>query len=83
MIKIAKDAGIARDEFIEQMKVFNLGAGIHFLAVNQLDYYQKLNPAPTPNAEQIGNTCLSLPFFPSMSDEDVDYVASVVAHIIS
>ena len=81
VIKILSGTGVSRDHFIARLKSLNLGAGIHFLAVNELDYYRKLNPASTPNAKKIGATCVSLPFFPAMHDEDVEYVASAVSQI--
>ena len=83
VIKVSGSARLTRDDFIAKLRSLNLGVGIHFLAVNELDYYKNLHPAPTPNAERIGASCLSLPFFPAMHDEDVEYVVSAVSHVVS
>ena len=36
-----------------------------------------------PNADEVAKTCLSLPIYPGLSDEDVDYVASVIKTFFS
>jgi dTDP-4-amino-4,6-dideoxygalactose transaminase len=46
--------------------------------------YSELNgkPGDYPIAEEIANTCLSLPMFPGMTDEEITYVSSHIQQFL-
>ena len=78
VVKINERAVISREKFILMLRECNIGAGIHFLPVNGLSYYRQEGKTDTPVAEKVGNTCVSLPLHPLMSDSDVEYVITSI-----
>lgn len=70
---------IERDAFITAMKDENIGTSVHFIPLHLHSYYaKKLNNTTYETADTIFHKIVSIPMFPSMSDEDVEYVISKV-----
>jgi dTDP-4-amino-4,6-dideoxygalactose transaminase len=47
--------------------------------------YKDLNykPGDFPIAEEIANTCLSLPMFPGMTETQVDYICQTIKQFLN
>jgi dTDP-4-amino-4,6-dideoxygalactose transaminase len=78
-------AGMTRDEFMTKMKEQNIGTGLHYHAVHLYPYYREqfgFKPGDFPNAETIGDRVVSLPLFPSMTDEEHDRVINAMRTVI-
>lgn len=76
---------IDRNQFIDLLKQENIGSGVHFSALHLHQYYRKnfgFKHGDFPNAEWIGNRTVSLPFYPHMSQKDLDDVIEAVTKII-
>lgn len=76
---------IGRNQFIDALKAENIGAGIHFTALHLHKYYRETfgyKKGDYPNAEWIGERTVSLPFYPHMSQKDLDDVIKAVAKIV-
>ncbi len=76
---------ISRNQFIDELKKENIGAGIHFTALHLHKYYRKtfgFKLGDFPNAEWIGERTVSLPFYPHMSLRDVEDVIQAVTKIV-
>ena len=76
---------INRNQFIDELKTENIGAGIHFTALHLHKYYRETfgyKKGDFPNAEWIGERTVSLPFYPHMSLRDVDDVIQAVTKIV-
>jgi dTDP-4-amino-4,6-dideoxygalactose transaminase len=57
-----------------------VGTGVHYpLALGQQPAYRSFARAATPEAERWAAECVSLPCFPSMTDAEIDHVASALA----
>jgi dTDP-4-amino-4,6-dideoxygalactose transaminase len=53
-----------------------VATGVHYpLALTQQPAYAACATAPCPTAEAWAATCVSVPCFPELSDEEVDIVA--------
>lgn len=64
---------------------YNIGTSVHFIPVHIHPYYQKqfgYKEADFPNAMNYYKRTLSLPLYPSMSDDDVDDVIEAVRDIV-
>ncbi|OCA53463.1 UDP-4-amino-4-deoxy-L-arabinose aminotransferase [Photorhabdus namnaonensis] len=85
MVRVDKDVcGIDRDTLMERLKEKNIGTGLHFRAAHTQKYYRDRYPQLSlPESEWNSATLCSLPFFPDMRDDDVDYVIDVLQEIIS
>jgi dTDP-4-amino-4,6-dideoxygalactose transaminase len=74
----------SRRDFIRAMHAQGIGVGVHYPALHLFSAYRKLGwrPGQFPNAEDIGRRTVTLPLFPTMSDEDVDRVCDAAAGAI-
>ncbi|MGG7218814.1 DegT/DnrJ/EryC1/StrS family aminotransferase [Bacillus sp. ATD] len=81
-----KKAGVTRSEMITALKdKYNIGTSVHFIPVHIHPYYQKqfgYKEADFPNAMNYYKRTLSLPLYPSMSDDDVHDVIEAVRDIV-
>jgi len=76
---------INRNQFIDALKAENIGAGVHFTALHLHKYYKKtfeFKKDDFPRAEWIGERTVSLPFYPHMTEKDVEDVIKAVEKIV-
>jgi len=82
IIKVSKN----RDGFARALKEEGISTGLHYIPLHLLTYYKKkykLKITAYGNALSNYGQILSLPIYPSMSDEDVQYVCSKIKEISS
>jgi len=82
IIKIKKGA---RDEFMQRLAEYNIGYGLHFPPAHDLSYVHKMYGSPgrsLPETIRAGNSILSLPLFPDMTEDDVQYVCTAIKEIL-
>ncbi len=75
---------IDRDEFIEVLREYNIGTSVHFIPICLHPYYIEnfgYKKGDFPQTEKMFDGIISLPLYPSMSREDVDYVIEAVCEI--
>ncbi|MHB8746864.1 MAG: DegT/DnrJ/EryC1/StrS family aminotransferase [Gammaproteobacteria bacterium] len=80
----AEAAGMDRDAFMAAMKERNIGTGLHYRAVHLYPYYREhygFQRGDFPIAERIGDSIVSLPLFPSLSDSDQDRTIAAMAAV--
>lgn len=77
---------INRDEFIDYLREENIGSGIHFISLHRHTYYKnrfKLEDKDLPNASYISDRIISLPFYPTMTQKDVQDVIKAAKKIVN
>ena len=77
--------GLSRDELRDELRRRNVGTGLHFLAVHELEYYRKRYPIPAGSlaaTEHIARRTMSLPLFPDLREEDVRAVVGELQEIL-
>ena len=74
-----------RKEFYEHLKKHQIYAQIHYIPVHTLPYYQKIgySHADLQHAENYYDHCISLPMYPSLSDEEQNFVIAKVKEFIT
>jgi UDP-4-amino-4,6-dideoxy-N-acetyl-beta-L-altrosamine transaminase len=73
-------AGRSRREVVEALKAKGIGSQVHYIPVHHQPYYvARYGEARLPGADAWYARCLSLPFFPAMTEADVDRVAEALA----
>jgi len=75
----------ARAPFMEKLKSLGIGTGLHFEAVHLHAFYRErygTRPGTLPVAEEVCSRIVSLPLFPSMTEEDIDDVVAGVAEAL-
>jgi len=75
---------IHRDQVIEELRQLGIGTSVHFIPLHLHPYYQRTwgyRPGDFAAAEAYFDRCMSLPIYPRMTDEDVDYVIEALHDI--
>ena len=75
---------INRDAFIQELKTAGIGCSVHWRPLHLHPYYQTefgWLPEAFPNATELWERLVSLPIFPSMTEEELDYVVRAVKDI--
>ena len=74
-----------RDEVIEELKQRGVGCSVHFIPVHKHPYYKErynYQDKDYPVANRVFEKSLSLPIYPDMSDEEVEYVIENILDIV-
>ena len=77
--------GIARNQFIEELRIRNVASSVHFIPIHLHPYYRDkygYSPQAFPIAYREYQRMISLPLYPRMSDNDVDDVIEAVCDIL-
>jgi dTDP-4-amino-4,6-dideoxygalactose transaminase len=72
---------VDRDAFIRALDARGVSCSVHFIPLHLQPYYQRAygyRVGDFPNAEQQYGSCLSLPIFPGMSEQEIDHVIRAV-----
>jgi dTDP-4-amino-4,6-dideoxygalactose transaminase len=70
-------ARVTREEFIERLTQRGIGTSVHFIPAHLHPYYGErlgLSRGALPKAEAAYEGAVSLPLYPAMTDDEVDYV---------
>ena len=67
-----------RKKLYDHLRALNILVQIHYIPVNRQPYYKKRGNYPTPNAEAYYARCLSLPMYPTLTDEEQEWVIQQV-----
>lgn len=77
---------INRGTFITEMKKRGVGCSVHWMPLHMHPYYREQYdyvPEDIPVSATLYNEIVSLPLFPDMKDDEVNYVAECIKDIIS
>ncbi len=76
---------VGRDAIMNAIQAEGVGVGVHFRALHLQLGYRPLGYkiGDLPNAEYASDRIISLPLYPAMSVEDVEYVIETVKKVIS
>jgi perosamine synthetase len=80
------DCDIDRAEMISQMKRAGIGTSVHWMPLHMHPYYrQKLGckPSDCPRAASAYPELISLPLYPDMTAEDVEYVCRNLKEVLA
>lgn len=76
--------GTTRARFMSALRAQGVGTQVHYLPVHHQPYYRRLyGDLPLPGADAYYARCLSIPFYPAMTDADVARVVEVLAGLLN
>ena len=76
-------AGTTRRQVVDDLKARGVGTQVHYIPVHTQPYYRdRYGPIDLPGAQEWYRTCLSLPLYPGMADEDVDRVILALSEVL-
>lgn len=76
---------ISRDEMLDKMTRRKIGVGVHYLSIPEHPYYKRTfgwEVNDYPNAASFGQNSISIPLFPKLTDEQINYIIRSVCDII-
>jgi perosamine synthetase len=85
MLRLSTDKlRINRSEFIEQLRARNIGASVHFIPIPLHPFFSQMPQmaASSPNALALYPRLVSLPLYPSLTEEQVHRISSAVKEIV-
>ncbi|GAO28540.1 DegT/DnrJ/EryC1/StrS family aminotransferase [Geofilum rubicundum] len=77
---------VSRNRFIELMAEAGIGTSVHYKPLFHMTYYKEtyqLRAEDFPNAERTWQGTVSLPIFPGLSEEELDYIVKTIMRIQS
>jgi len=84
-IVLKENSPVSRNRFIELLADRGIGTSVHFKPLHRMTYYRErygLEPDHYPNAERIWKGCVSLPLYPSLTEDELAYICSVVTDVL-
>lgn len=75
---------LSRDQFIEELRIRNIGTSVHFIPIHLHAYYREkygYRPEDFPVAASQYESLVSLPLCPRMTDQDVEDVIAAVSEV--
>lgn len=77
-----QSAGISRDMAYDFLRKSKIGVNVHYRPVYQNSFYQQRfgRDVTCPIADAVYQQILSLPIFPTMTDQQVDFVCGQIQH---
>jgi dTDP-4-amino-4,6-dideoxygalactose transaminase len=76
---------ISRNQFIEELRIRNIGTSVHFIPIHLHPYYRDkygFRPDDFPVAFREYQRIISLPLYPKMTDQDVEDVIEAVIAVV-
>ena len=74
-----------RDEVIEKLKENGVGCSVHFIPIHKHTYYKNrygYKDENYPIANEVFEKSISLPIYPDMSDEEIEFVIKNILEIV-
>jgi dTDP-4-amino-4,6-dideoxygalactose transaminase len=84
-IIVRPEAGLARNDFKQMLSEKGIGTSVHYKPLHRMTYYKEtynLSPGDFPNTEMIWNGTLSLPIYPGLKDEELQYICDSIRSIL-
>jgi dTDP-4-amino-4,6-dideoxygalactose transaminase len=75
-----------RDEYLSQIQDAGIGVGINYRAIHLMKYYREkygYDKGAFSIAEKIGDSTITLPFYPKLDPEEIKYMINTLNNIIT
>ncbi len=85
-VRVLPEAGITRDEMLDELHLRKIGAAVHYRGVHLHPYYRdrySIDASDLPRATRISDTTLSLPLSGKLSTQDREDVVEALHEILS
>lgn len=75
-----------RDEILHQLQERHVGVAVNYRAIHTLRYFRETFgyvPEDFPVANRIGQRTISLPLYPKLTEDELDYVVAQVREVVA
>ena len=86
VIEVLKSFRVSRERLIAQMSDAGISTSVHYRPLHQMSYWKNrydVHDVDFPVASSYFLRCVSLPFYPSLKDSQISYVAKTITAILS
>lgn len=84
-VTILPDAPVTRNHFIQLMADQGIGTSVHYKPLYRMSYYRetyKLDSADFPDSEKIWKGTVSLPIYPDLTDQELEFICKCIKEIL-
>jgi dTDP-4-amino-4,6-dideoxygalactose transaminase len=82
VLRVEDTFGLARDALIARLAESGIDCSVHFIPLHHFPYFRSLlGPMSLPGADDAGDHVISLPFYPSLRDDEVDRVCAAIGSL--
>jgi UDP-4-amino-4-deoxy-L-arabinose-oxoglutarate aminotransferase len=74
-----------RDEIMVKLQEKDIGVAVNYRPIHLMKYYRETygyEPGMFPEAEKIGESTITLPLYPKLTDEQVHYIIASVKEVV-
>ena len=78
-VVVKPESPLSRDEVIERLSERGIATSVHYKPLHRMKYYRetyRFDPLDYPNAERVWRGCLSLPLYPQLKEEELEYISN-------
>ena len=75
-----------RDEYLKKLQDKGIGVAVNYRPIHLMSYYKDrfgYKPGDFPKAEKIGASTISIPLYPKLKNEEIDYIIKSVNSIFN
>ena len=80
-----KNLNKTRDEIFLELKKAKIGVNVHYMPIYLHPYYQSIGYQKNicPNSEMLYKSIITLPIYPLLKDEEVEFICNTVSEIVN
>lgn len=85
-IVLNEESRISRNAFIEKINASGIGTSVHYKPLHRMTYYRErycLGPDAFPSAERHWQGAVSLPIYPSLTDDELAYICRQIRQALN
>jgi len=85
VIVLKENAPLSRNRFIELMAERGIATSVHYKPLHRMKYYREryaLRPEDFPRAERIWRGCVSLPIYPSLTEDELAFICNTIRTLL-
>ena len=83
ILPILLPIGTEREHFMSRMKEYGVQTSIHYPPIHTFTSYRNGSPIELPVTEDVASREVTLPLYPTLSEEDVMYIVDAIRRSIS
>lgn len=86
VVQLGQNAKRTRDELIEGLYAHGIGCSVHYVPLHLQPYWRdrySLLPSQFPHSQRLFETCVSLPIYTRMSDQDQSRVIDAIRELLT
>lgn len=84
-VVLNEKSAIERNSFIDRLNKAGIGTSVHYKPLHRMTYYREtydLNPEDYPNAERHWRGVVTLPVYPTLTDDELAYVCATIKEVL-